>query len=413
MATWFTVVAVAATASSGLLAACSPFGGGAFSCERDSQCGAGTCSSGYCGFADASCASGYRFGTAASTLSNTCVGDGSTADVVDGQLFLDASPADVTCFGTGFGKVCFAAGDIPKAQVTVTGSIDTDTSNLCSTTVSGGPPVCVIAGADVTTTGPIAVTGGKPLVIVATGTLTIDSLDIASHRGGQVGAGSVAADNVTLCDAGTQPDNNGGGAGGSFGALGGAGGKGNTHNGGGAGTSKSPTAIRGGCSGQDGKNGGAGARGLGGGALYLIANTQIIVSGTINASGSAGSGNAAMNGGNGGGGGGGAGGLIAFDSPIVTNNAVIFANGGGGGEGSSNDNNGANGNEPTSIAAAPASSTGGNSGGDGGAGGATTAARAGSNANQDGGGGGGGGAGAIRLFQATAITGNPVSPTAS
>ncbi len=412
MAKWVTVVAAVGC---GLFAACSPFGGGGFSCERDDQCGAGTCTGGYCSFADSSCASGYRFGAAASTLSNTCVGDGSTADAsdVDAKVYLDGPPAGVTCFGTGFGKVCFADGDIPNDPVAITGPIDTDSSSLCSTTVIGAPAVCVIAGTDVTTTGPIAVTGAKPLVVVATGTLTIDSLDLASHRDGRVGAGAVATDNVTLCDGGTQPDNNGGGAGGSFGAVGGAGGKGNNHNGGVAGAIEPPTAIRGGCYGQDGKSGGVGAKGRGGGAVYLIAITQIIVDGTINASGAAGSGNAAMNGGKGGGGGGGSGGLIAFDAPIVTNNGMIFANGGGGGEGSSNNNNGANGTEPTSTAAAPASGTGGNNGGDGGAGGATTAAGPGSNASQDGGGGGGGAAGAIRLFQATTITGNPVSPTAS
>lgn len=403
MEKWLPVVVVATCA---VLAACSPFGGGAFSCERNDQCGAGKCTSGYCSFADASCASGYRFGDASSTLSNTCVGDGSIdASSRDARPDPDA-PAGVTCFGAGFGKTCFANSNVPAVAVTISASIDTDTSSLCATTVYGAPPWCVIAGTEVTTTTPIAVTGSKPLVLLATTTLTIDSIDIASHLApAQTGAGAVPTADTALCDPGTPPGNSSGGAGGSFGSMGGTGG----NSGGTPGAGKIPNALRGGCAGQAGKSGTPGTRGLGGGALYLVAKTQIIVNGTVNASGAAGSGSAS---GRGGGGGGGSGGLIGLDSPLVTNHGMLFANGGGGGEGSSMGTNGFDGKESTTTAAAGASGNNSN-GGDGGAGAAVTPAGNGGNAGGDGGGGAGGGAGAIRLFQATTVTGNPVSPTAS
>jgi hypothetical protein len=66
-----------------------------------------------------------------------------------------------------------------------------------------------------------------------------------------------------------------------------------------------------------------------------------------------------------------------------------------------------------SAAGASGNNSNGGDGGAGGAGAAVTPAGNGGNAGGDGGGGAGGGAGAIRLFQATTVTGNPVSPTAS
>ncbi|CAN5219672.1 hypothetical protein BH11MYX1_BH11MYX1_05170 [soil metagenome] len=403
MAKWVPVVAAVGCA---FLPACSPFGGGAFSCERDAQCGAGACTSGYCSFPDPGCDSGFRFGPASSTLSNTCVGSATDASLLDAKTYLDGPPSGVTCFGAGFGKTCFADADVPTVAVTITGPIDTDTSTRCAATVIGAPPWCVIAGTDVTTTGSIAVTGSRPLVLVATGMLTVEAIDIASHLAPpRIGAGAVPTADTTRCDPGTPPGNNGGGAGGSFGTIGGTGG----NTGGIPGAIEAPNAMRGGCAGQAGKSGTFGALGLGGGALYLVAQTQIIVNGTINASGAAGSGSTS---GKGGGGGGGSGGLIGLDAPFVTNHGQIFANGGGGGEGSSTGTNGFDGKEPTSTASAAASGSHSN-GGDGGAGGAVTPAGAGGNAGNDGGGGAGGGAGAVRLFGATTITGNPVSPTAS
>lgn len=394
------------------VAACSPFGGGAFSCERDDQCGAtGKCTTGFCSFLDSSCASGYRFGEASGSLANTCVADGAPTDGnggTDGKTFLDAPGPDTTCYGTGFGKTCFKTENVPSTPVTLTAqNIDTSTSALCSNVVENNPGWCVIAGTDLTITGIVTATGAKPLVLIATNELHVDgTLDVASHRvGAQIGAGAIPLADTTSCDPGTPPNNNGGGAGGSFGAAGGDGG----NNGGNAGVVKPTNAMRGGCAGQDGKSGTFGVKGFGGGVTYLIANVQISVGGAINASGAAGSKGVNMAAG---GGGGGSGGLIALDAPIVTNGGAIFANGGGGAEGSSNGNDGFDGNEPANGNVA-AAADGGSNGGGGGAGGGATAATDGGNAGGFGGGGGGGGAGAVKLFQAATITGGVVSPPPS
>ena len=390
------------------VAACSPFGGGAYSCERDDQCSGGTCSAGFCSITDSTCTSGLRYGDSAGGLSNTCVGAGpiDANNGIDGKEFLDAHvPMDgISCFGTGFGQTCFATP--PSAPMTVaTGALDTDTSQLCATNVKDNPPWCVIAATDLTIDlGTLAVTGTKPLVLLATGTLSVDgTIDVASHRGGQQGA---ASNDPLQCDAGTPPGNNGGGAGGSFGGAGGHGGNG----GGTAGAIKPTNAMRGGCPGQDGKTGTFGVKGLGGGVVYLIGGTKIVVGGNINASGAAGSSGVT---GNAGAGGGGSGGLIALDSPMVTNGGAIFANGGGGAEGSGSTTKGNDGME--SVNGAPAGPSGSTStiGGDGGAGGASGAAANGADGTGGGGGGGGGGVGAVKLFQAASITGGVVSPPPS
>jgi hypothetical protein len=394
------------------VAACSPFGGGAFTCDRDDQCGAtGKCTTGFCSFLDSSCTSGYRFGEASGSLANTCVGDTTPTDgnvAIDAKEFHDAMPPGVACFGTGFGKTCFKTENVPSSPVTLTAqNIDTNTSPLCSIVVENNPGWCVIAATDLTVTGTVTATGAKPLVLVATNELHVDgTLDVASHRNpAQTGAGAVPLADTTQCDPGTPPNNNGGGAGGSFGTIGGNGG----NNGGTAGAVKPTNLMRGGCAGQDGKSGTSGVKGLGGGVAYLIGGVKITVGGAINASGAGASAGVS---GNAGGGGGGSGGLIGLDAPMVVNGGAIFANGGGGAEGSGNNTKGNDGNEPANGNVA-AATDGGSNGGGGGAGGGATAATNGANSNGFGGGGGGGGAGAVKLFQAAAITGGVVSPPPS
>jgi hypothetical protein len=67
----------AAVAAVAAVAACSPFGGGVFTCETSAQCSPdGTCElDGLCSFPDALCMSGRRYGSAAGELSGTCVGE--------------------------------------------------------------------------------------------------------------------------------------------------------------------------------------------------------------------------------------------------------------------------------------------------------------------------------------------------
>ncbi|HEX7702994.1 MAG TPA: hypothetical protein VF403_19785 [Kofleriaceae bacterium] len=385
------------------VAACSPFGGGGYSCERDDQCSGGTCSAGFCSVTDSSCSSGLRYGDSAGGLSNTCVAGPIDANI-DSKEFHDAPPPGVTCFGTGFGKTCFAR--VPSAPMTLDAQqINTDSSLLCATKVETNPPWCVIAASDLKiNAGTLSAIGNKPLVLLATGTMTIDgSIDVASQRGGQQGA---ASNDPLQCDAGTPPGNNGGGAGGSFGGVGGHGGNG----GGVPGATKPTNAMRGGCPGQDGKSGTFGVKGLGGGVVYLIAGTKITLGGNINASGAGGSAGVT---GSAGAGGGGSGGLIGLDSPMVTNGGAIFANGGGGAEGSGLTSKGNDGTESVNGAVADVSGSASTIGGDGGAGGASGAATNGADGTGGGGGGGGGGVGAVKLFQAASITGGVVSPPPS
>ena len=311
------------------VAACSPFGGGAFTCESDGQCGAGgKCSNSFCSFADPSCMSGYRYGELSGGASNTCV----AADIdagIDAHVGMDG----LYCYGTGLVTACFL--QPPMGSVSLPATIDTGGS-MCSTAVVGTAPWCVIAGDTITAATDTAVTGSQPLVVIATGTINVmGTIDVSSHMlpSTQIGANADAAG----CALGTAPvtASAAGGAGGSFGGLGGNGGDGTASSHGIAGNAFTPTALRGGCPGQKGDNGATtgvgGNPGHGGGALYLIANTSITVQGVINASGAGAVGGTFPAAGAGGGG---AGGMIGFDAPTVTVTGTVFANGGGGGEGS-------------------------------------------------------------------------------
>jgi hypothetical protein len=386
-------------------ASCSPFGGGAFECTLDTQCGAGgKCSTGFCSFPDDHCDSGYRYGEASGPSSNQCVGgalqDGGTTDTSDTLVASDSG----TCYGTGLVTACFAAA--PTGTKTLTNDIDTGTSSECDNDPRNAA-WCVIAGASISVPTTVRVTGTRPLVLVATGTITIAGLlDASSKRAGQLGA----AANPGACNAGTAPGTGGGGAGGSRGNKGGDGGGGlNAQTGGTAGNTLTASTLVGGCRGQDGNGTNEGAGGNGGGALYLIAETSINVTGNVNASG-AGGGAATTN--SSGGGGGGAGGFIGLDAPTVTAAGNIVANGGGGGEGSGGATPGNPGADVTALTAAAGGSGGTINGGDGGDGAIDGAATGepGTTGN-NGGGGGGGGLGIVRLDRATSIGGGgTVSP---
>jgi hypothetical protein len=402
---------IRALALAATLVACSPYGGGAFNCAMDSQCGAGGhCVNSFCAFTDENCASKLRYGDLSGPNSNVCVGaetpDGGTTMGSDASMTgSDSGTSGNACYGMGPGKVCFA--QAPTGTQNLSAAINTDGA-MCATNVIGTSPGCVIAGDSIAITGTVTVTGSKALVLVAATTLTINgALDASSRRGGggQIGAGADPAG----CDPGTAPGAHGGGAGGSFGGTGGNGGNdpAGMHAGIAGAAQATLTALRGGCPGQTGAVGGtAGAPGHGGGAVYLIAGTSItIASGTINASGEPGTGGSTMGAG---GGGAGAGGLVAFDAPAVTNNASVFANGGGGGEGAGTNSTGQTPADPTATAA-PGGAGATTSGGDGGPGafGANGNGTAGLPAtNSGGGGGGGGGAGLIKLYQATSIGGS-------
>ena len=373
-------------------AGCSPFGGGAFECSLDTQCGAGTCSSGFCSFPDSDCDSGLRYGEASGPSSNQCVRGATPDGGTDGPI----TPGDSgSCYGTGLVSACFASA--PTGMKVVGSDINTDTDEMCDSDPRNAA-WCVIAGASIAIPTDVTVTGKKPLVLVATGTIdVVATLDVSSKRGsGQLGAGA----NASPCSAGTAPGTSGGGAGGSFGIKGGNGGGGQSNpTGGVAGNTVTPTTLHGGCRGQDGNGGSKGAGGNGGGALYLIAETSITVSGNLNASGAGGGGGTANQSG---GGGGGAGGFIGLDSPMVTNLGNIVSNGGGGGEGSGMSSVGDPGDDVTALTAAGGGAGGSFSGADGGDG-----AVDGSTAGET----GASGVGIIRVDRASAISGSgTVSP---
>jgi hypothetical protein len=111
--------------------ACSPYGGGAYHCDRDDQCtGGGTCEpNGLCSFGDPGCTSGRRYGDLSGDLAHTCVGDepvdaGVDTPVGDGAPdapaapFCDAAnePALVGCWQFE-GNTTDASGDNNNATV--------------------------------------------------------------------------------------------------------------------------------------------------------------------------------------------------------------------------------------------------------------------------------------------------------
>ena len=247
----------------------------------------------------------------------------------------DAPPV-VRCFGT-FKKVCLE--NPPTSAFTLGGadnSVITEMQSNCVTTTNESTVAssCVIAGSSVTIDGSLTASGGVPLVIVATdGELIIENLlDVSSRRGDERrGAG---ANPTGACNGATGATDGAGGAGGSFGGKGGTGGRGLTGNAPAAAAALAfPNQLRGGCPGNlSGRPTGALAIGSGGGAVWLISTVGITINGTVNASGSGGSG---ADGGlvARGGAGGGTGGMIILDAPTITvaQNGVLLATGGGGG----------------------------------------------------------------------------------
>jgi hypothetical protein len=328
--------------------------------------------------------------------------EGAMADAaIDGAELNGKLPP--TCLGT-FLQVCV---DPPASPVTLTAPIDTGTSKLCVPyTATPAIDACVISGQSIAIAGgtTVAVTGRKPLILLATDGITISgTLDAASHPGQPGGPGADAGPCPAIGFTNpTHGGQGGGGWGGSFGTAGARGGGGATGNGGIPPAAFATTTLRGGCPGADGADNGRGkgARGRGGGAVVLLAAHTLTIDGTVTASGAGGGG--ATSGG--GGGGGGSGGMIVLDAATVNTPGKVFANGGGGGEGGSLAT-GHGGGESSAPGSAGGGGNGGSqTGGDGGDGssGTTQPLPGGSGGpavlDSGGGGAGGGGAGIIKVI---------------
>ena len=336
------------------------------------------------------------------------LGDAGTTDTPDGDTGY--------CLGPDGWRVCLPAPPEMPLSITEALTLGTESSPLCAPTqppswkASNQPDACIVIRTDITLSATrLQATGQRPLVLFASGTITVSTqLDVASHMNIR-GAGSPAE----ACVAPTPPQSTstttpaGGAAGASFMGSGGEGGKSSAGVAGGLAASpdsSAPNVLRGGCHGGLGGasgNGLAGAGGSGGGAVYLVAGTEIVIDGFINASGTGGGGGGI----NAGGGGGGSGGMIVLHAPSIRGNGgVLIANGGGGGGGGGAQQSGARGLEPSpQMPALPAAGGTGPGGGANGAGGGGFAGTSLAKPGGDGaaaaavaGGGGGGAQGYIR-----------------
>jgi hypothetical protein len=310
---------------------------------------------------------------------------------------------------------------------------------ICNQSFDKSDQYCIVAATDITIASgkTLRAIGPKPLVLLATGTFTLNgTIDVSSRHdssslpdGSNFGAGSTGT--AALCTETTDATVNGGGFGGSFGGAGGDGtsGSGNDEQGVSAPALPLdiiPPTLRAGCPGgrgsSDSTNGTPGVAGKGGGAVAIIAGDVITINGKINASGAGGTGatSASIKSG---GAGGGSGGTIVLDSPSITvgSNAELwlFANGGGGGQGTSatpGTQAGANGAESLAPYTPANGGNNSNSGGPGGRGaaGPNTGDEDGkmpaSGSSNDGGGGGGGGAGIIVVVGTPALDSVSISP---
>jgi hypothetical protein len=385
-----------------------------------------------------SCAVGT--GAAACPAGLTCNSDGlcntSEASCRAGDAALDSTIADAppgtSCFGKGYFRVCIPSDGLPTTDITIgpgPGIHDTNVAASCKRVAqaAGFPDVCVIIARNYTIVPNtiVSVEGELPLAILATQTLQIDGTLDVSTTSGRIGPGAILAElTPRLCrvalpgnSTSIAGDGAGGSAGGGMGFPGGPGGTGFGNNLGAEMTMAAPVmmdrAVRGGCRGARGgealgEPGGVG--GIGGGAVYLIAGSQIIVNGAINASGAGGQAATISTGG----GGGGSGGFIGLDAPayMIANTARIFASGGSGSQGGGMTSPGAAGVVATAAMTEPTTPNTAQGGGIGAQGHSSAPGGAGGlGATAAGGGGGGGGGGFIGTYgNFTTATGAIVRP---
>jgi hypothetical protein len=345
----------------------------------------------------------------------------STRNADASQNNIDAS-RDAPC---DFEDAQYCEGGAPDGPLNLTGKLDTTDDPRChGFAQSGGPEACLIVSESITV-GAARIVGSRPLILASVGILEIQGdIDISSYVGdSERGPGA----NDDACVNPSSPSRNaggaGGGAGGSFAAKGGDGGDGNQDEslnrpiGMGATASPSvplPTVVRGGCRGVRGGHesfigGRGGDGGASGGAIRFVSTIEVrlLATGSIRATGAAGSGGQQQAGG----GGAGSGGYVGLDAPQVTIIGNISANGGGGGEGGARlsgiNETGSDGEDGLLANTPAAGGTGLDNAGDGGDGSALSTQPEGlvGDLSNTGAGGGGGGAGFVVITGSQSISG--------
>lgn len=363
------------------------------------------------------------------------IGDGGPLDGVDaGDDPADAGPRDAeserpdagvlfvpthvsaTAYSLSAPAFTVAAGSVVLVDTTK-GEIKVDAApEATSPHLKIDGSVAVLSAAAVDVSGRLEVRGMRPLVIVASGDVTVSGAIVAratARTAGPGGAppGSGAGGTAGAGGSGGTNGEAGGGGGGGHGQVGAAGGGAVAINRGAGGTvsnANGANLVGGGGGGSGGSASanacmGAGVGGAGGGAFQIssVASVTIGLTGKVLLGGGGGRGGCRSNGGNTrtGGGGGGAGGLLYVEAVgNVTIAGLVDARGGAGGEGGGNNVDGAFGADPDELltTAAP----GGDSNGSGGAGGngGIDGIAAGTGVNEaSASGGGGGGIGRVVL----------------
>ncbi|MBC7976035.1 MAG: hypothetical protein H7138_13770, partial [Myxococcales bacterium] len=197
------------------------YGAGAFRCTDDNQCGAGgTCElDNLCSSPSSICPSGRAYSDLSGVLSGQCVSDLPLGTDGGGEVPIDASidtpeiPPDATaCFGTGIVRVCLV--EPPTQPLTISDATIIDTSNpaMCAALLPGstGGDYCVVAATTIAINNDLRATGSRPLVLLATDSITSTAnniIDVGSHRDGdpntpETGAGAFRCTDDNQCGAG-------------------------------------------------------------------------------------------------------------------------------------------------------------------------------------------------------------------
>jgi hypothetical protein len=324
--------------------------------------------------------------------------DGPLSPLEAGMMF------DCTTWPFAPAEVAPCDAPLPMSNLDVDGAfvLDSDTGVLTGPSGRSQLPYVDTGAVGVVSVGTFAVqatgslrgVGTRPLAILAWSDTTIAGrIDVSTSIAGGLGAGSnvgCSVANQGLVGVGQSA----GGGGGGFGADGGDGGDGSTSSGGNGGNARArPAAIEGGCDGADAGvaiSGTTGTKGFGGGAIAVISQTHLEVSGVVHAGGGGGIGGFQ---GENGGGGGGSGGMIKLEANdlFIIATTILAANGGQGGGGCRN-GTGGTGVDGTPNASEPAQGNSEGGGSDGGGGGCLAHAT-GNDASDSGRGAGGGGGG--------------------